>query len=385
MEVFQMPVRRVLLTLVLLFPMALMALTPTGAEEKIRQLLEKSVKRNKHVHLGLLLVHSDKLDIHWKYAAGEVEDMNSRYHIASIGKIFTATLISQLVEQGILQFDTPIATILPDTILDDLFVYEGTDYRNAVHVRHLLNHTSGVADWFEDKPKDGPSFLQQALDHPQRVRTPDDALLFTRKQLQAIAQPGGKFHYSDTGYHLLGKIIEIVTGDSLHQVLHQQIFEPLEMRQSQMLFYSEPADSAATDMLHAWLGDVEVSSHKWLKADWAGGGVVTNTEDLLKYMRALVNYELVSKQTLTAWQDIARFSYGIDYGYGIVLLNFHKFSPFYSKDLNVWGNWGSIATFMFYNPKHDIYIIGAFNQSRYIRKIVSFLMRVMRIVDRAVV
>ena len=187
MEVFQMPVRRVLLTLVLLFPMALMALTPTGAEEKIRQLLEKSVKRNKHVHLGLLLVHSDKLDIHWKYAAGEVEDMNSRYHIASIGKIFTATLISQLVEQGILQFDTPIATILPDTILDDLFVYEGTDYRNAVHVRHLLNHTSGVADWFEDKPKDGPSFLQQALDHPQRVRTPDDALLFTRKQLQAIA------------------------------------------------------------------------------------------------------------------------------------------------------------------------------------------------------
>jgi hypothetical protein len=72
----------------------------------------------------------------------------------------------------------------------------------------------------------------------------------------------------------------------------------------------------------------------------------------------------------------------MDYGYGILRLNFHKFSPFYSEGLNVWGNWGSIATFMFYNPKHDVHIIGAFNQSRYIRKTVSFLMRVMKIIDK---
>ena len=339
MGMLQMPVPRIILILFLLFPMTLMALTPTEAEEKIQQLLEKSVNRNKQVHLGLLLVHSYKLDIHWKYAAGGVEDVDSRYHIASIGKIFTSTLISQLVEQGSLQFDTPIATILPDTMLDDLFVYEVTDYRNAVQIRHLLNHTSGVADWFEDKPKDSPSFLQQALANPQRIRTPDDALYFTRKHLKAVAQPGEKFHYSDTGYHLLGKIIESVTGDPLHQALHQRIFEPLDMRQSQMLFYTEPADPGASEMLPVWLGDVEASSHKWLKADWAGGGVVTNTEDLLKYMRALVNHELVGEETLTAWQDWARFGYGMDYGYGILRLNFHKFSPFFSEVLNVWGNW----------------------------------------------
>ncbi|MFC1547063.1 serine hydrolase domain-containing protein [Candidatus Neomarinimicrobiota bacterium] len=362
--------------------MALIALTPTNTEQKIQRLLERSVRRNKQVHLGLLLVHSDKMDIHWKYAAGEVEDANSRYHIASIGKIFTSTLISQLVEQGKLQFDTPIATILPDTLLDDLFIYKGTDYRDRVQVRHLLNHTSGVADYFEDQPKDGPSFLQQALADPQRTRTPDDALTFTRKHLKAMAPPGAKFHYSDTGYHLLGKIIESVTGDSLHRVLHQRIFEPLAMRQSQMLFYSEPADPNAPDMLRTWMGEVEVSSHKWVKADWAGGGVVTTTEDLLKYMRALVHHELVGEETLQAWQDWARFGYGMDYGYGILRLNFHKFTPFYSKDLNVWGNWGSVATFMFYNPKHDAYIIGAFNQSRHIRKTVAFLMRVMNIVDK---
>ena len=381
-EPVPMAVRLFLYALIIILPMILLALTPNEAEQKIQQLLEKSVKKNKHVNLGLLLVHSDKLDIHWTYTAGEVEDVNARYHIASIGKIFTSTLISQLVEQGMLRFDTPIAEILPDTLLDDLFVYEGVDYRNAVQVRHLLNHTSGVADWFEDKPKSGPSFLQQALAQPQVERAPDDALDFSREHLQAIAPPGEKFHYSDTGYHLLGKIIESVSGDSLHQVLHQQIFEPLDMRQSQMLFYSEPVNSCAPDMLPVWMGDVEISSHKWLKADWAGGGVVTNTEDLLKYMRGLVNDELISKETSIAWQDIAKFGYGIDYGYGIVLLNFNKFSPFYSKDLNVWGNWGLFATFMFYNPKHDVYIIGTFNQSKYIRKTVPFLMRTMKIIDK---
>ncbi|MFC1481751.1 serine hydrolase domain-containing protein [Candidatus Neomarinimicrobiota bacterium] len=382
MKPIPMPILLILLALAISLPMIVLALTPNEAEQKIQQLLERSVTRDKHVNLGLLLVHSDKLDIHWQYAAGEVEDVNARYHIASIGKIFTSTLISQLVEQGRLRFDTPITKILPDTLLDDLFVYEGADYRDEVQVRHLLNHTSGVADWFEDKPKKGPTFLQQALNDPERVRTHDDAMLFTQKHLQAVAQPGKKFHYSDTGYHLLGKIVEITTGDSLHQVLHQQIFNPLKMHQSQMLFYSEPTDSGAPEMLPTLMGDVEVGSHKWLKADWAGGGGVTNTEDLLTYMQALVNHKLLSEQTLTAWHDLARFGYGIDYGYGIVLLNFHKFSPFYSKDLNVWGNWGSIATFMFYNPKHDAYIIGAFNQSRYIRKVVPFLMRVMKIIDK---
>ena len=382
MELGVTTMRKLLLTVAALLPMVLMAVGPFDAQEKIGQLLDKSVKRDKHVNLGLLLIHSDKLDIHWKYAAGEVEDVNSRYHIASIGKTFTSTLIGQLVEQGKLQFDTPIVTLLPDSLLSGLFVYQGVDYRNEVLVRHLLNHTSGVADWFEDKPQSGPSFLQQALAMPKVERTHDEALDFAREHLQAIGRSGEKFHYSDTGYHLLGKIIESVTGDSLHQVLHQQIFQPLNMRQSQMLFYSQPEDSAAPDMLQVWMGDVEVSSHNWLKADWAGGGVVTNTEDLLKYMRALANHELLSEQTFTAYQDIARFSYGIDYGYGIVLLNFNKFSPFYSKDLNVWGNWGSIATFMFYNPTHDIYIIGTFNQSKYIRKTVPFLMRVMKIIDK---
>ncbi|NQT26757.1 serine hydrolase [candidate division KSB1 bacterium] len=376
------PVRRIVSALVLLFPIALLALNPVETELKIKQLLEKSVEKNQSVHLGLLLIHSDKLDIHWKYAAGEAEDVNARYHVASIGKIFTSTLISQLVEKGRLNFDTPIVTILPDSLLNDLFVYRAKDYQNDVLVRHLLNHTSGVADWFEDKPENNPSLLQQALADPERVWTHEDALLFTRRHLQAVAPPGKKFHYSDTGYHLLGKIIETLTGDSLHLVLHREIFTPLQMNQSQMLFYSEPADSDAADMLRVWLGDIEVSSHKWLKADWSGGGVVTNTEDLLEYMRALVNHEILNKQTLSAWQDKARFSYGIDYGYGIILLNFNKFSPFYSKDLNIWGNWGSIATFMFYNPKHDIYVIGTFNQSRYIRKTVPFLMRVMQIIDK---
>lgn len=363
-------------------PSILVAYSEFEANSKIQRLLDKSVAKSKGVEFGLLLLHSDNLDIHWNLSSGEGVVDDSRFHIASIGKIFSSTLIGQLVDEGTLTYTTHISSLLPDSLLDDLFVFKGQDYRDEIQIHHLLNHSSGVADWFDDKPKHGPGFLELAMESPGQEKTHDEALAFVQNNLQAVAAPDEKFHYSDTGYLLLGKIIEEITGLTLEENLHQRIFDPLGMDESQLLFYSEPVDSNATPMLPVWMGDVEITSHKWFKADWAGGGIVSSTEDLLLFMQALTKHELVDETTLESWWDMEKFGYGMDYGYGILALRFNKFSPFYSDELNVWGNWGSTATFMFYNPKYNLYLIGTFNQSKYIRKVVPFLMKVMRIVDR---
>ena len=126
----------------------------------------------------------------------------------------------------------------------------------------------------------------------------------------------------------------------------------------------------------------EVSTYKSVSVDWAGGGVVSNTEDLLLFHQALVNNTLLKEETFNEWKDWAKFGRGIDYGYGLVSLKFRKMVFFLSDKLNVWGNWGSTSTYMFYNPFYDIYVIGTFNQSNFIQKQVQFMIKVISIVSK---
>lgn len=103
-----------------------------------------------------ILVHSDKLGISYRYPA----DSGDRpYHIASIGKVFTATLLFKLIERGAVSLDGAISGYLPSELLEGLFVYQGVDYAEKVTVKELLAHTSGVADYFEDPVSSGMPFI----------------------------------------------------------------------------------------------------------------------------------------------------------------------------------------------------------------------------------
>ena len=122
----------------------------------------------------------------------------------------------------------------------------------------------------------------------------------------------------------------------------------------------------------------EVSTYKSLSVDWAGGGIISNTEDLLRFHRALVNHTLLKEETFNKWKDWAKFGRGIDYGYGLIHVKFNEIMFLFSKKLNIWGNWGSTSTYMFYNPFYDIHIIGAFNQSKFVQKQVLFMIKVIK-------
>ncbi len=363
--------------------------TPERIYDKIKAKLDKKVRNANDLKHALLLVHSDRKDLHWTFSAGTTGednapiDPNQPYHIASIGKTFTSVLIARLVENRLVGYDDLIADHLDPDRLDGLFVYRGTDYRDRVRIRHLLNHTSGIADYFDDPPLTGPSIQNLLLDEPQRFWTADETIDYTRDNQKAVAPPGQRFHYSDTGYNLLGKLVEAVTHKALHENLHSEIFDPLGMSDSYFLFYSTPKNPHPLAMADVFMGDHEISSYNSVSIDWAGGGIVSTTRDLLLFQQALVSHTLISKETFARCsRDTGRFGFGMDYGYGLLFINVSKMTVVLPKSLNCWGNFGSVGTYMFYNPAHDLYIIGSFNQSNYRVKQVSFIIDVMRQVSK---
>ena len=384
-------ISKILLTLLVISCILIVGctrMTVEKAETKVQSLLERTITKNKDLRHGILLVHSDSLGLKWKFAYGTTGKQQKpisedhTFHIASIGKTIVSALIARLYEEGKISYDDPISKYLSDDILNNLHVFEGKSYSGKITISHLLNHTSGIPDYFEEKSKDGKSMLELALDEPDRFFTPVETIQWAKDNLEAHFPPGEKFHYSDTGYQLLGLIIEEITGKPLHENLNEYIFGPLNMIHSYQLFYSEPMKKSPYPIAYIYIDDIEVSTYESISLDWASGGIVSNTEDLLLFHQALVKNTLLKEETFDKWKNWTKFGRGIDYGYGLVSLSFKEMTFFLSDKMNMWGNWGSTSTFMFYNPTYDVYIIGAFNQSNFVQNQIQFMVKVIGIVSK---
>jgi len=301
-----------------------------------------------------VLLHSEKLGISYEYPPN---GKDSPFHIASIGKVFTATLICMLAEKGEISLDDPIVNYLPDTSLEERFFFEGKDYAKQVTVREVLTHTSGVADYVEDPVNDSSSFIELILDNPDTYWTPEMLVAFSRDHQHAVGKPGDVFHYSDTGYVLLGIIIENVTSKSLHANLHDEFFTPLGMNDSYLMFRSEPANQPKKPIQKIWLNDREISQFVSLSSDWAGGGIVSTLADLLKFHRALRDGKLISPALLGQMETFSnQFMPGINYGMGMMEIDFQDFSPMLSRLPHITGHIGIWGTHMFYDNKTESYI-----------------------------
>ncbi len=132
----------------------------------------------------------------------------------------------RLVEAGRLALDTRVDTLLPAEELAGLF----RDDAAAPTVLDLLQHRSGAADYFEGRR--GASVMKAVLAHPELPWTPAELLDFTRERLRPVGRPGERFHYSDTGFVLLGRIIEELDGRAYHEAVHAHIIDPLELTRS---------------------------------------------------------------------------------------------------------------------------------------------------------
>ncbi|OEK04037.1 serine hydrolase domain-containing protein [Roseivirga misakiensis] len=310
-----------------------------------------------------------------KFADGEEVTLNTPYYTASIGKTFTATAITLLVDQGKLAFEDRVADHL-GKVVTGLSVIDGVDYSKELTIHHLLSHTSGMADYFEDTPISGVNMMQKLITEPDHFWKPMELIDFTRQHFKARFQPGLGYHYSDTEYVLLGLIIEKVTKIPLHQFFEKYIINPLSMELTSMNLWSEPVKRPDFPLAEIYAGPIEISRYQSLSADWAGGAIRSSGRDLNDFIKAIFQGNLISESSLQKMQQWVPESKGTYYGYGLRKWVLNELNPSWPA-LTLIGHSGSTGAYMYFCPELDIYLSGTFNNTDYMQQHIMFLAEIL--------
>ena len=339
----------------------------------IEALFSEQVRKDKNIRNAYLLVHSNKTGLHLNLAEGPGDgnkpNPQQPVYMASVGKLFTSVIVAILHEKGELSFEDHISQHIDSELLDGLHVHKKKDYSREIQIRHLLNQTSGLPDNFY------PLFDKLLADHDFQI-SPREAVKWAKKNLEPQAVPGKKSYYTDTNYHLLGLIVEKVCGEPFHAVMKRLIFDPVKMRQSYMLHYSDPAKKSAYKEAGFYFKQTRLNGIKGFAGlDFSGGGVVAPMEELLQFMKALTSHQLISENTFAKMiNDKARLYPGWDYGYGIWQVR--PVPILLPAKYQSWGVLGATGAFMFYHPKLQTYVLGSFNHQSWQRKCVRFMFKV---------
>lgn len=213
----------------------------------------RKLTRRKPIAQAVVAVESGDQAFQWIGTHGEtssgdrvVED--TPFFIASIDKLFNATITMMLTEARNIDVNEPISAYLPPTMTRGLHQYRGLDRSEKITVNHLLTHTSGIADWLEDFPKGGPSLSQSILEEGDRMLITEELAVYVRDHLrphfppQDLSEVCPKARYSDTNFMLLIAIIEAVTGQPLHEVHQRMLYEPLGLQHTYFPGLSRPSD-----------------------------------------------------------------------------------------------------------------------------------------------
>jgi D-alanyl-D-alanine carboxypeptidase len=344
-------------------------------QETIESAFRKKVRNDNKVRNAYLVVSSDKLNIHLNIAegmTGEYQAATSQaIHLASVGKLFTATLTGMLHEAGKLSFNDAISRYLDDELIDRLHIYKGTDYSREITIRQLLMQTSGLNDVFYH-------LWKKIVADPSFRITPRKAVLWGKENLKSIAEPGRRLFYTDTNYYLLGLIIESISGKSFHEVMHEMIFEPLGMDNAYMFGFSEPKTRPQLPPAGLFIKDVDLTSVAGVhQIDYAGGSVTAPLDEYLIFMKALTSHRLVSSETLNlmVYDDIDMGFPTIGFRYGYSIWKPKQIPLLMPASTYCWGCVGATGAFMFYHPGTGAYIIGTFNDFSYRGKALQFMFR----------
>jgi CubicO group peptidase (beta-lactamase class C family) len=233
-------------------------------------------------------------------AAGTRITPSQIFHLASVGKQFTALAVLKLFEQGKLDLDDPIGKFLPEL----------AHFGSGMTIRRLMNHTSGIPEAYSGK-------LYDALMERSGRPTNADLLAVLAAADGTLFEPGFQFEYSNTGYDVLGSLIERVSGQSYPDFLDEYIFLPLGMNNS----FSLPSPRQKTDPLlaHSYVkyqGVIQPWDTYQLDDIVGSGTVYSTVEDMFLYDQALYTDALVSQSTLAqAFQPAVLYD-GTKYPYG---------------------------------------------------------------------
>jgi CubicO group peptidase (beta-lactamase class C family) len=205
-------------------------------------------------------------------------ETDTKFRLASITKQFTAALILQLVDQGKLKLDGKLSEYLPD--------YR-KDVGDKVTIHHLLTHTSGIPSYTSL-----PKFMEDAARNPYTVAD------FVKKYASGDLEyePGATFRYNNSGYFLLGAIIEKIHGKPYEQVIKENIFEPLGMKNSGYDHHDTILSKRASGYQKTPAGYTN-APYLDMSIPYAAGSLYSTVEDLYLWDQALHADKVVSAKS----------------------------------------------------------------------------------------
>ncbi len=228
-------------------------------------------------------------------------DAETKYRIGSVSKIFTATLIMQLVEEGKLELDTKLEGYFP-----------AIEHADRITIRHLLKHQSGIfnitavedyTEWME-KPVTREELVGRIID------------------LGTVFQPGEKTGYSNSNYVLLSFIAEKTGGKQYPEILQERIIRPCGLKNTRYGSLIDPENNEARS--YVMVGEWTPATETHMSVPAGAGGIISTPTDLNLFLDCLFNEKLVSDRTLEQMKEIengrgigmARFSFFEKTAYG---------------------------------------------------------------------
>ena len=234
-------------------------------------------------------------NLEWKIP----NDLQTKFEIGSMTKQFTALLVLQFVNEGRIKLDGHVADYLP---------YYRKDTGNRITVRQLLSHTSGIPNFIS-----APGFL----DGPAS-RTTYNVKDFARKYCSGDLEfePGARFHYSNSGYFLLGAVLEQVSGISYEQLLKDRIFRPAGMNDSGYAHSETIIPHRASGYQRSSNG-LQNARFYDMSIPFAAGALYTTVGDLFLWDQALYGEQLLPANVRELLFKPNLENYG--FGWGILI------------------------------------------------------------------
>jgi len=271
------------------------------------------------------------------------------FRIGSITKQFTACAILKLVEEGRLS--------LQDDITD--YIEDFPTHGHTITIEHLLTHTSGIRS-YTSMEKFTPDIMKKDL-------TPKELIDFFKNEPMDFA-PGERYLYNNSAYFMLGYIIEVVSGQTYEEYIEDNFFGPLGMGNS---YYGN-----TSRIIKNRAAGYQKSGDEYGNADflsmtlpYAAGSLLSTVDDLYTWYRAVMNYEVVSKESLEKAHTRYRLNNGdeVDYGYGWSLQYIQE-----SPTIEHGGGINGYLTSSIYHPEELKAYEGVYLSENEDRRIITF-------------
>lgn len=276
---------------------------PVDVAALVDSIGQQAVEAQEVVGLSIGLAQGDTILCAKGFGLANVElnvpaTADTVYRIGSITKEFTAAAILLLVDDGKINLDDPLTRFLPE------YPPPGRE----ITIRHLLQHTSGVKDFTRL-----PAYRKEL-----RIDASQNQVLHRFQHLPLDFEPGKKHRYSNSGYFLLGVVIEKASGKSFNDFVEERLFGALQLTHT----YCDAPIRIVSDRAAGytrWDDELRNAPYISLKQTVGAGNLASTVKDLLVWQRALVTHQLLSSESSQRMMTRGKLDNGTSFNYGMGL------------------------------------------------------------------